>query len=780
MRKLFITLFVLVITLQYAQSQAPGCPSVNAGNDQTINCSGNVLLQANALHTGLTNTYAVSSIPYAPPYPFNTGNAIFVSQDDIWSGLIALPFNFCYYGNTYNQIVVGANGLVSFNAAYANQSCPWAFSASVPSASLPLNSIFGPYHDIHPGVGGAIYWALLGSYPCRTFVVNYYQVPMFSCTNLNATHQIVLYESTNVIEVYMQNKPLCASWNSGRAVVGIQNSTGTVGLAAPGRNTNQWTATNEAWRFTPDGLPNYTINWFQGPYQISTGASTTVSPTATTTYTAVCTYDNCDGTQITVTDDVTVNVTNPINLVVTPLSDTICAGESTTISATGAATYSWSPTTNLTLLSDSVVTVSPPTSTTYTLVVTDQLGTCTGSVEVYIYVNPPPSIAITALPQNICAGDTTELLAINASTYLWNDGSTANPRNVWPSATTTYTVTGYDAIGCTNTASITVNVSNIPVITFSPPNPSICDGQTAIVTASGAQFYFWSNSTTTNPLSVTPETTTTYTVTGTDNTGMCSSSAEVIVTVNPSPDVSFSGIPLAGCSPLTTAFTDASTHSSQWLWNFGDGSTSTQQNPTHTYNTTGLYDISLTVTSAQGCTSSLTLPAYTEVYPQPVADFYTFPEIGKTYDPKIIFYSDTDAQYWTWDFGDGASSNMPPPVVHTYAAIEAQYQAKLVVFNDYGCIDSIVKTVIIIDDILVFPNVITPNADGYNDYLEIKNADKYPNNLLQVFNRWGKMVYEQQNYDNKWDGGNLADGTYYYVFKYIDQVYNGSLTILRE
>jgi gliding motility-associated-like protein len=104
----------------------------------------------------------------------------------------------------------------------------------------------------------------------------------------------------------------------------------------------------------------------------------------------------------------------------------------------------------------------------------------------------------------------------------------------------------------------------------------------------------------------------------------------------------------------------------------------------------------------------------------------------------------------------------------------------LIVFNDFGCSDTITKVIIIIDDILVFPNVITPNSDGVNDYFEITNSDKYANNVLQVFNRWGKIVFEQQNYDNKWDGGNLADGTYFYIFKYLDNVYNGSLTILRK
>ena len=71
------------------------------------------------LEVGQTNTYSISSLPYSPPYPFNQGSQIFVNQDDVWSELINLPFNFCFFGNTYNEIVVGANGVMTFNTNLA-------------------------------------------------------------------------------------------------------------------------------------------------------------------------------------------------------------------------------------------------------------------------------------------------------------------------------------------------------------------------------------------------------------------------------------------------------------------------------------------------------------------------------------------------------------------------------------------------------------------------------------------------------------------------------------
>ena len=146
----------------------------------------------------------------------------------------------------------------------------------------------------------------------------------------------------------------------------------------------------------------------------------------------------------------------------------------------------------------------------------------------------------------------------------------------------------------------------------------------------------------------------------------------------------------------------------------------------------------------------------------------------------ITFYADsTYSTDGLWDFGDGTTSTDLPIAVHTFPGVEDLFCVTLVLFNEHDCADTVTKCLQIIDDILIFPNIITPNGDGFNDQFVIPNADKYPNNILQVFNRWGKKVYEQQNYDNQWDGGGLSEGTYFYIFRYLDQEHHGSLTILR-
>jgi len=373
-RKLLYSL-IFLCTLQAGFAQAPGCPGVTisapgASQGQVnIPCNGCVTLNANPFVIGLTDSYSVTSIPYAPPYPYNAGNAIFVNQDDVWSSVVTIPFEFCYFGNYYTQLVTGANGVITFDLSNASGYCPWAFTASCPSPSLIKNAIFGPYHDIDPGVGGAIYQGVLGSYPCRTFVMNFNQVPMFSgsCNYMLATHQIVLYEATNVIEVYIQNAPLCATWNSGNKVIGIQNSTGTVGYTPPGRNTGPWSATNEAWRFTPNGTQNFNIQWYEGPILIGTGTSVQVCPTVPTTYNSIVTYDNCNFTQVVVSDQITV-IPGNVTASVAPVTSTICQGQSVSLAATasgtGPLTYSWSPPTGLSSTSSTNVTASPTTTTT--------------------------------------------------------------------------------------------------------------------------------------------------------------------------------------------------------------------------------------------------------------------------------------------------------------------------------------------------------------------------------------------------------------------------------
>ena len=399
-KKIFLAVVTVLVGLN-SYAQAPGCPNISVSSNDTLDCDNScVRLGSEVLRTGQTTTYIVGSVPYAPPFSFSGGTPLFVGQDDIWSGVINLPFTFCFYGNTYTSLVVGANGVLSFNTSLANTNCPWSFSATVPSSSLITNAIFGAYHDIDPSIAttGNINYAVIGTSPCRTFVVNYNNIKHFSCTTLSTTQQIVLYEATNVVEVYIQNKPGGCSWNSGNAVIGIQNSTGTVGITPPSRNTGAWAASNEAWRFTPNGAPNYIVNWYEGGALIGSGDSLTVCPNVTTDYTAEVVYTNCNGNLILDSGDVTVYVSTDV-MIIDPGQDTlICIGDTIvlggdTVASGGSGTYiySWTPTAGL---SDPTIPnpiVSPTSTETYYLTVDDGV-LCVKTDSIKVTVNNYPIV----------------------------------------------------------------------------------------------------------------------------------------------------------------------------------------------------------------------------------------------------------------------------------------------------------------------------------------------------------------------------------------------------
>ena len=429
-----------------AQVPAPGCPGIDLGPDTTISCNSPcITLNAEVLNVGLTNTYTVDTLPYAPPYPYNQGNAIFVNLDDVWSELISLPFNFCFFGNTYSDVVVGANGVLTFDYTLASPPacnwfnctfCEWNFNQSLPNASgFPYrNSINGPYHDIDPSVGGSVKYAILGSYPCRTFVVNYENIPHFDCNNITTTQQIVFYETTNIIEVYVQNKPTCTGWNNGNAVIGIQNANGTTAFTPPNRNTGPWSAYNEAWRFTPNGNSITSIQWYDSAGNpIGTNNNLTVCPTSTSTYSAEVTYNRCDGSQVIETDQITVNLAGGglPNVIANTSNNNVCIGDSVILSGSGALTYSWDNG-----VIDGVA-FYPTSSNTYIVTGTDVNG-CTNTDTISISVL---NTTASSTPISSCVP-----ITWNGQTY---------------SSSGTYTYQTVNANGCDSIATLNLTINSV-------------------------------------------------------------------------------------------------------------------------------------------------------------------------------------------------------------------------------------------------------------------------------------------------------------------------------
>ncbi|NNT71999.1 fibronectin type III domain-containing protein [Flavobacterium sp. IMCC34852] len=277
-------------------------------------------LEATYLQLNQTTNYTVQPITYNPPYQFSClQNSVSINVDDVWSPTVSLPFNFCFYGTNYSQCLIGSNGTITFDLTNNTPGgySGWSFANNLPNNTLFLNTIFGVYHDIDPSKGGEVGWELITlTSGCRALVASWNDIPMFSssCNAQLYTGMIVLYENTNIIEVYIEEKNVCATWNSGNAIVGIQNATGTQAVVAPNRNglDTNWTTTNEAWRFTPSGTSIASVKWYQGSGTSGTvvGTSNTLNicPTTTTTYTAEVTYTLCGGSTLKITDETTVTV----------------------------------------------------------------------------------------------------------------------------------------------------------------------------------------------------------------------------------------------------------------------------------------------------------------------------------------------------------------------------------------------------------------------------------------------------------------------------------------
>ena len=283
-------------------------------------------------------------------------------------------------------------------------------------------------------------------------------------------------------------------------------------------------------------INNVTYSWSTG----ATTASINVVPTSTTTYSVTVTDCNgCIGTdQFTVT----------VNQLPTPAitgNNIICNGASTTLTASGGTSYTWSNGENTTS-----ITVSPSTTTTYNVTVSDANG-CQASSSITVTVNQLPTPAITG-NNIICNGASTTLTTSGGTSYTWSNGENTASITVSPSTTTTYDVTVTDANGCQASTTITVTVNPLPTPAITGNN-IICNGASTTLTASGGTSYSWRNGENTTSITVSPSTTTTYNVTVSDENG-CQASSSITVTVNQLPVVTVSGdaeICLGECTTLT-------------------------------------------------------------------------------------------------------------------------------------------------------------------------------------------------------------------------------------
>lgn len=292
---------------------------------------------------------------------------------------------------------------------------------------------------------------------------------------------------------------------------------------------------------------------------------------------------------------VTVNAAPTVSL--SASMSTICSGDSTTMTASGATTYTWMPGS----LTGMMVTVSPASTTTYT--VTGTMSGCSATATQVITVDPTPTVVATASNSTLCSGDSTILAVSGATTYSWMPGNLSGSAvTVSPSSTTTYTVTGTTG-ACSSSATQMITVNPTPTVTATASNATICAGDSTTITVSGATTYLWLPGNMTGATeTVSPSSTITYTITGTD--GPCSSTATQVITLNPLPSVNL-GSDTAQCGGAVVL--DAQNAGSDYLWSTSDTS------QTITVSSSGSYVVE--VTDANSCSSSDTITVTINSFP---------------------------------------------------------------------------------------------------------------------------------------------------------------------
>ncbi|OYU80687.1 MAG: hypothetical protein CFE23_08165 [Flavobacterium sp. BFFFF1] len=314
---------------------------------------------------------------------------------------------------------------------------------------------------------------------------------------------------------------------------------------------------------------------------------------------------------LTVKQRPTIGVSTPV---------TVCRNTSTTLTATGGVSYTWSPSTGLSATTGASVTATPTATTTYTVTGTNA-GGCTNTNSVTVTVNQLPTIDVTPASASVCPGSSATLTASGGISYIWSPATGLNTTTgatviARPSATTTYTVTGTDSNGCVNTRTVTVSIRTLPAIGVSPTSGSICNGESQTFTASGGVSYTWSpatglNTTTGNTVIASPTSTTTYTLTGTDANG-CVNTTTFTVTLKTPPTVNVSGG--GAVCPGSGRTLTASGGSVSYSWSPATGlSAATGASVTASPTSTTTYTV--TGTGSNGCTATNTVTVTVNTLP---------------------------------------------------------------------------------------------------------------------------------------------------------------------
>lgn len=512
----------MTISVWVNMSQFSGIQAIVSKWFYNLNCGGNSDTYAFSLQNNMlvsaTNNNNVGG--FTAPQTFNTGDL------NVWKHFVLVS------NSTLGQQAIYINGVLIGTGAVSGTICnttnPLIFGAAIPT----FRWFKGKLDDI--GIWNRV------------------------LTNCEIQQ---LYNGTGNTSINSSNNPICSSgsatltatagsatylWNTGattsvivvsptittnytvattNTVTGCTN-TATItqnvagGLSLTASTSNSFICAGNSATLIANGNAT-NLFWTNS----ATSSVIVVSPSVTTSYTV---FGINSVTGCTATAAVTQNVSS-VTLTPTSSNTTICAGNSATLTVNGNATnYLWN-----TSSTNTAITVSPATTTIYTVSGTNTVTGCSSSTTITQNVSALPNVSVASSNTVLCAGNPVTLTASGANNYFWNTSATGASIVVSPTTSTSYTVIGTNAVtGCSNTATFTQNISSVNLSTSSS-NSLICAGSSASLTVSGnATSYFWNTSATSSVIVVSPTTTTTYTVFGTNAVSGCTATAFVTQNVS--------------------------------------------------------------------------------------------------------------------------------------------------------------------------------------------------------------------------------------------------------
>jgi len=843
MKKTFVLLFIissLIGTKAFSQS----CPSsvifdttnhlVRSGDTIQLTCEmSSVVLSPKNFAPGASDNYIVESIPYNPPCPYtisSTATNYIIPSDDVWGELMSIgfgqpstapPFKFSFYGqNNLTNCVIGSNGLLSWDISvasanvttppYVTNTCIWNLSSQspIPNPNIYKNCIFGPYHDIDFGAVGGIgemYFQIMGTYPCRKIILSFDNVPMFSCNDMRAYHMMILYETTNTIEFYMQSKPLCSTWNNGIGILGIQNADGTQATWVSNYNIpNQWTATNEAWRIRPEGELSSYSEWYRRPINDVNGR---VPVAANENYQIIASPNSTDGPQYYIMETKIVRldgvelpysdscIVYPIDLPAFVINhngntshyDTICKGSNMNIQLSGGSVYRMISPISQDITDTNFIIVSPLENTTYIFEVDNY------NENQELICTRRDSFNVQPYSFNVELGDS-KIICRNDSVILWNTNELVSGSSQWydnnhnpldltdtlvtkPQSTRYIYLTLTDRLTCQASDSVLITVNNAPDV-YITGDSIICEGLSADLIANSSLpncTYEWNTGQTTSDATVYPsQPETEYEVSVKYPPAMCERIAKITVTSIDKPTVSVCPDINICYSDTTQIYVTGNAESYSWSANPSDVNVDNNQltNITVRPETSTMY-VATGKNELNGltCINSDTVFVYVSSLPQAQMSFS--PSIIDDLDPTVIFRDETsESVLRRWNLSDESTST-ESIFVHTFDLVDSNqsYSINLYVQNDAGCEDSITNIIRVSKTHYLWaPNAIyvydsDPRISQFRVYID--NPIDFE---LKIFNRWGECIYKTNDQEKAWNckfkGEFVQQGTYVWMVNY--------------